>query len=251
MDLGIAGRIALVSGGTAGIGRAIAAELVAEGVQVVVSSRDADRASATAREIGGAFGIAWDTSDVAAVDGVVDHVEGELGPIDVAIVNTGGPPANPDALAFDDEQWEEAHRKLVRGPMALLRRIVPGMRERGWGRVVNVVSTTVREPIPQLVLSNAERSAALTAFKTLSRQVAGDGVTLNSLLTGQIETDRIASIHGSMDAARENARSVVPAARLGDPAEMAAVAAFLCSDRAAYVTGAAIPVDGGLLRGVW
>jgi 3-oxoacyl-[acyl-carrier protein] reductase len=249
MDLGIAGRTAIVGGASAGIGRAIAAALVAEGVQVVLSSRDPARTAAAAEEVGAAAGIAWDTSDVSGADRLVDAAEAAVGPIDIVVVNTGGPPAHPDPLSFGDEQWEEAHRNLVRSPLALLRRTLPGMRDRGWGRVVGVASTSVREPLPALVLSNAERSATLAAFKTLSREVAGDGVTINTLLTGRIATRRMEAIHGSMEEAERAAADAVPAGRLGRPEEMAAAAAFLCSDRAAYVTGAALPVDGGLLRG--
>lgn len=251
MDLGLDGRIAIVGGASAGIGKAIAAALVAEGARVVVSSRDPERTRTAAEELSAAGAIAWDTGEVAGADELVDRVEAELGPVDVAVLNTGGPPADPDPLAFDDEQWEEAHRHLVRAPMALLRRLLPGMRERGWGRVVNVVSTSPREPIPALMLSNAERAAALAAFKTLAREVAADGVTLNSLLTGRIATRRQAAIHGgSLERAEQVARQEVPAGRLGLPEEMAAAAAFLCSERAGYITGAALPVDGGMLRGV-
>lgn len=249
MDLGIAGRTAIVGGASAGIGRAIAEALVAEGVAVVLSSRDPGRTAAAADAVGAAAGIAWDTSDVAGADRLVDAAEAAVGPVDIVVVNTGGPPAGPDPLAFDDAQWEEAHRHLVRAPMALLRRTLPGMRERRWGRVVGVASTSVREPIGTLVLSNAERSAALAAFKTLAREVARDGVTINTLLTGRIATRRIEAVYGSMEEAEARAREAVPAGRLGRPEEMASAAAFLCSERAAYVTGAALPVDGGFLRG--
>ncbi|MBF6620833.1 MAG: SDR family oxidoreductase, partial [Patulibacter sp.] len=127
---------------------------------------------------------------------------------------------------------------------------LPGMRERGWGRVINVMSSSVREPIPSLMLSNAERSAALAAFKTLARDVAGDGVTLNCLLPGKIDTARLASNYGSRAEAEEAGRTTVPAQRLGRPDEMASAAAFLCSNHAAYITGVALPVDGGLLHGI-
>jgi 3-oxoacyl-[acyl-carrier protein] reductase len=248
MDLGIAGRTAIVGGASAGIGRAIAEALVAEGVVVVLSSRDPERTAAAAAEVGAAAGIAWDTGDVAGADRLVDAAEAAVGPIDIVVVNTGGPPAGPDPLAFDDEQWESAHRHLVRSPMALLRRTLPGMRERRWGRVVGVASTSVREPLGNLMLSNAERSAALAAFKTLAREVAPDGVTVNTLLTGRIATKRMTEMHGSLERAEASAREVVPVGRMGRPEEMAAAAAFLCSERAAFVTGVALPVDGGLLR---
>ncbi len=250
MDLGLQGKVALVGGASAGIGRATAAMLAAEGARVVVTSRDQQRISAAAEEVGAAAGIAWDSSDLASIDPLVARIEADLGPIDILVLNTGGPPANPDPLAFTDEQWESAHRSLVRSPMALLRRVLPGMRERGWGRVINVMSSAVREPIPALMLSNAERSAALAAFKTLAREVASDGVTLNSLLPGKIDTARLASNYGSAAEAEEAARRTVPAQRLGRPDEMASAAAFLCSDHAAYITGVALPVDGGLLHGI-
>ncbi|MGX6448289.1 SDR family oxidoreductase [Patulibacter sp. S7RM1-6] len=250
MDLGIQGRTAIVGGASAGIGRAIARALVAEGARVVLSSRDPERTARAAEEGGAAAGVAWDTDDPAGADRLADAAEAAVGPIDIVVVNTGGPPAGPDPLAFDDATWEAAHRNLVRSPMALLRRVLPGMRRRGWGRVVGVASTSVREPLPNLMLSNAERSAALAAFKTLALEVAADGVTVNTLLTGRIATRRMEAIHGSMEEAEAQAQEAVPAGRLGHPDEMAWAAAFLCSDRAAYVTGAALPVDGGLLRGI-
>jgi 3-oxoacyl-[acyl-carrier protein] reductase len=249
MDLGIAGRVALVGGASQGIGRAVAQALVAEGVRVVVTARDEDRTAAVATEIGAEAGFGWDTGDIDAAAGLVDRVQERVGPVDILLTNTGGPPAG-EPLEFTDAQWEQAHRHLVLAPMALLRRVLPGMRERGWGRVVGIASTSVREPLSFLILSNAERSAALAAYKTLALQVAGDGVTINTLLTGQIATARIAGLHGSIDAAEAAAADAVPAGRLGRPEEMAWAAAFLCSDRAAYITGTAIAVDGGVLRGI-
>ena len=250
MDLGIHGRVALVGGASQGIGRAVAEALVAEGAQVVITSRDADRAARVATEIGAAAGVSWDSADLDAAPDLVARVADEVGPIDILVTNTGGPPADPDPLSFSDEQWEQAHRTLVLAPMTLLRLVLPGMRERGWGRVVAIASTTVREPIQALILSNAERAAQLAAYKTLAREVARDGVTINSLLTGSIATERMASLAGSMAAAEAGAAASVPAARIGRPEEMAWAAAFLCSNRAAYITGAALPVDGGALRGI-
>jgi 3-oxoacyl-[acyl-carrier protein] reductase len=250
MDLGIQGRVAVVGGASQGIGRAVAEALVAEGARVVITARDADRTAAVAAEIGAAAGLGWDSADLDIAPALVARVTEEVGPIDILVTNTGGPPAGPDPLSFSAAQWEQAHRTLVLAPMTLLRLVLPGMRERGWGRVVAIASTTVREPIPALILSNAERSAQLAAYKTLAREVARDGVTINSLLTGSIATERMASLAGSMAAAEAGAAASVPAARIGRPEEMAWAAAFLCSERAAYITGAAIPVDGGALRGI-
>ncbi|WP_205695974.1 SDR family oxidoreductase [Conexibacter sp. SYSU D00693] len=251
MDLGITGRVALVTGASKGIGRAIAAQLVAEGARVAVSSRDAARAAATAEAIGAAMSMAWDTDDVDGAAGLVDGVQQGLGaPVDVLVCNTGGPPAGPDPLGFSRADWEAAYRSLVLAPMALAQRCVPGMRERGWGRVLNVASTSVREPLPALTLSNVHRAGTLAGWKTLARAVAGDGVTVNTVLPGRIATDRMAAMHGSLDAAQELAREQVPAGRLGTVEELAAAAAFLCSDRAGYVTGQALAVDGGLLQSI-
>jgi 3-oxoacyl-[acyl-carrier protein] reductase len=250
MDLGIQGRVALVGGASQGIGRAVAEVLVAEGAQVVITARDPVRTAQVAGEIGAAAGLAWDSANLDAAPGLVARIAEEVGPIDILVTNTGGPPPDPDPLNFTTAQWEQAHRTLVLAPMTLLRLVVPGMRERGWGRVVAIASTTVREPIQPLILSNAERSAQLAAYKTLAREVAGDGVTINSLLTGSIATERLASLAGSMAAAEAGAAASVPAGRIGRPEEMAWAAAFLCSDRAAYITGTAIAVDGGALRGI-
>jgi 3-oxoacyl-[acyl-carrier protein] reductase len=250
VDLGIRGRVALVGGATQGIGRAVAQALVAEGARVIITARDPARTERVASEIGAAAGLGWDSADLAAAPDLVTRATDEVGPIDILVTNTGGPPADPDPLAFTTEQWEEAHRTLVLAPMTLLRLVLPGMRRRGWGRVVGIASTSVREPIPALILSNSERSAQLAAYKTLAREVAADGVTINTLLTGWIATDRAVSFAGSMEAAEAQAAEAVPAGRLGRPEEMAWAAAFLCSERAAYITGTALAVDGGALQGI-
>ena len=249
MDLGLRGRVALVTGGSKGIGRAIAAELVAEGARVVIASRSPEAAAA---ELGVVAGVPFDATEPDAAADLVARA-GELcgsDPVELLVVNTGGPPAGPDPLGFPRADWEAAYRSLVLTPMALVEAALPAMRARGFGRVVAVSSTSVREPLPALMLSNSHRAATLAAWKTIAREVAGDGVTVNSLLPGRIATDRIASTYGSIEAGQAAARDEVPAGRLGDPAEMAAAAAFLCSGRAAYVTGAALLVDGGLTRSV-
>ena len=247
MDLGLGGRVALVTGGSRGIGRAIAAELAAEGASVAIASRSPD---AAARDLG-VVGLPFDAADVDAAAPLVDAAASALGgPVEILVVNTGGPPPGPDPLGFPREAWEEAYRSLVLSPMALVTAALPAMRSAGWGRVVNVVSTSVREPLPNLMLSNSHRAATLAAWKTIARDVAGGGVTVNSVLPGRIATDRLKQAYGSLDAAEEAAAGEVPAGRLGRPEEMAAAAAFLCSDRAAYVTGVALLVDGGLTRSV-
>jgi 3-oxoacyl-[acyl-carrier protein] reductase len=250
MDLGITGRVALVTGASQGIGRAIAAELVAEGARVAIASRSRERIDAAAAEIG-ATGFVFDSLDLDAAPGLLDAVAAALGgPVEILVTNTGGPPGNPDPLGFSRDAWEAAYRELVLAPMALIERVVPAMRAAGWGRVVNVASTAVREPLGNLMLSNAHRSATLAAFKTLARDVAAAGVTLNTLLTGRIATGRIAALYGGLDEAQAVAAREIPAGRLGTVEEMAAAAAFLCSTRASFITGEALRVDGGMTRSV-
>jgi 3-oxoacyl-[acyl-carrier protein] reductase len=249
MDLALEGSVALVTGASKGIGRAIAEALAAEGANVAIASRSRERIDETAADIG-AEPFVYDSSDLDGAPWLIRNVEERLGPLDVLVTNTGGPPPNPDALAFSRDQWEDAYRDLVLSPMALIETAVPGMRDRGFGRILNVASTSVREPIAALMLSNAHRAATLAAFKTLARQLAGDGITLNTILTGRIATDRIAENYGSIESAQEAARDQVPAGRLGTVDELAAVAAFLCSGPASYVTGEAVRVDGGMTASV-
>src|SRR5829696_6235844 len=239
MDLGIDGKVALVTGASKGLGRAIAAALAAEGASVAVASRSRERIEATAEEIG-ARGFVYETDDLDGGGRLVQEVVDVLGAIDILVTNTGGPPPNPDPLGFTREQWEAAYRSLVLSPMSLVEHVLPGMRSRGWGRILNVASVTVREPISILMLSNTHRSATVAAFKTVARDVAADGVTLNTLLPGMIATDRVAETAGSMEAAEEGAKAAIPARRLGRVEEFAAAAAFLCSAQASYITGAAL-----------
>ena len=249
MQLGLEGRAALVTGASKGIGFGIAEALAAEGTKLAISSRSPERIEAAAGKLG-ARAYVHDSQDLDHAGPLLQRVEADLGPLDVLITNTGGPPAGPDPAGFTREQWETAYGDLVLAPMALVERALPGMRERGFGRIVNVSSTSVREPIPALMLSNVHRSGLLAGFKTLAREVAGDGVTLNTVLPGRIDTDRQAENMGSREAAIEAARREVPAGRLGTAKELGAAAAFLCSDQAAYITGAALRVDGGMTRSI-
>ena len=239
-----------MTGASKGIGRAIAAALADEGAQVAISSRDRERIDATAAEIG-AHGYVLDSSDLDAVTPLLESVAGDLGPVDVLVTNTGGPPMGMDPLGHPREEWEAAYRDLILFPMALIEGCVPAMRERGWGRVINVSSSAVREPIPILMLSNVHRSGLLAGFKTLARNLAGDGITFNTVLPGRIGTDRLADPStGSLEGAEAAAKDQVPAGRLGTPEEFAAAAAFLCSEKASYVTGTALLVDGGLTQSI-
>lgn len=249
MDLGLQGRVALVTGASKGLGYAIAHALIEEGVKVAITSRDQQRVEAAAKQLG-ATGFAHDSANLDGVPILVHEVEHFLGPIDILVTNTGGPPRDPNALSFTREQWQAAYDSLVLSPMAFVQAVMPSMRKRLWGRILNVGSIAVREPIPSLVLSNANRAATLATFKTLARQVARDGVTLNTLLPGRISTDRLYELYGSRETADEVAIQEIPARRLGSPEEFAAAAAFLCSAQASYITGVALAVDGGMMRSI-
>jgi 3-oxoacyl-[acyl-carrier protein] reductase len=261
MDLGIAGRTALVHGAGGGLGGAIAAALAREGVAVAVADLRGDAAEATAERIrdagGRAFPLAWDLGDLTVTDANVSQIEAELGPVDILVNNTGGPPPTA-VLGVDAAQWESQFRSMVMSVVAIADRVVPGMRERGWGRVVTSVSSGVVAPIPNLGLSNSLRAALVGWSKTLAREIGPDGVTCNVVVPGRIGTARTRSLDESK-AAREG-RSVnevtgesvasIPIGRYGDPAEYAAAVTFLAGAPASYITGSALRVDGGLIPSI-
>jgi 3-oxoacyl-[acyl-carrier protein] reductase len=235
-------------GASRGLGRAVAAALAREGARVAISSRSLDRLEEAAAEIGSqATPFVADAADTDRLAALPGEVTAALGPVDILITNAGGPPFG-GAFDHDLNEWERAYRSLVLAPRVLAEAVVPGMRERGWGRIVNVGSTSTREPIPGLNLSNTHRMAAVGFLKTLSREVAADGITVNTIATGRFATERLADATGSLDPAEEAARGEVPAGRLGRPEEYGDLVSFLCSERAAYITGTVIPIDGGLLR---
>jgi 3-oxoacyl-[acyl-carrier protein] reductase len=250
MDLGISGKAALVMGASRGIGRGVAGALAREGAKVAMASRSRKRLEAAAAEIDGETAVfVADASDLDGLAALPEEIERALGPVEILVTNAGGPPPG-GALDNPLDEWEAVYRSLVLGPRVLIQAVVPGMRDRGWGRIVNVGSTSTREPIPGLALSNSHRMATVGLFKTLSREVAAEGITVNTVATGQIRTDRLTELLGSQERVEERARNEVPAGRLGTPEEYGDLVAFLCSERAAYLTGAVIPLDGGLLRSV-
>jgi 3-oxoacyl-[acyl-carrier protein] reductase len=249
MDLGLKGRVALVMGASRGLGRATAAALAREGATVAIASRSLDRLEEAAAEIGErATAFVADASDTERLATLPGEVAAALGPVEILVLNSGGPPLG-GALDHELEDWERAYRSLVLAPRVLAGAVVPGMRERSRGRIVNVGSTSTREPIAGLNLSNSHRMAAVGFLKTLAREVAGDGITVNTVATGRFATERLRDMGGgSLEHVEEAARAEVPAGRLGRPEEYGDLVAFLCSERAAYLTGTVIPLDGGLLR---
>jgi 3-oxoacyl-[acyl-carrier protein] reductase len=255
VDLGIEGRVALVMGASKGLGYATAAALAGQGARVALSSRDRERvveaAAAIASETGAEVrGLEADTDALDCQPALAAAVADALGPVEILVTNTGGPPLG-DPLGFERADWEAAYRSLVLAPLALIEAVVPKMREAGWGRIVNVTSSATKEPIPGLILSNSHRLAAVGAFKTLAAQLARDGILLNSVAPGRIATDRIARMHGKpLEEVAAQEQPDVPVGRLGRPEEFGDVVAFLCSERASYVCGVNLLVDGGGSRGI-
>ncbi len=241
MDLGIKGRVALVTGASKGLGLGVATALASEGAVVAISSRTEARIEAAAKSIG-AHAFVHDAADVDQAPELIAAVTRELGPVDILVANSGGPPASPDALGFALTQWRAAYEMLLLGQISLIQAALPAMRERGWGRVLSLSSSVVREPSPVLVLSQAHRAGLLAALKTIAKQVAGDGVTVNTLLPGLILTDRTREL----GADKPERLASMPLGRLGTVEEFGAAAAFLCSAPAAYITGTSLLIDGGV-----
>ena len=261
MDLGIRGRTALVLGAGGGLGGAIAQALAREGVKVALGDIDRDAAEATAATVrsqgGTALALAWDLADLSVIEPNTARIEKELGPVDILVNNTGGPKPSPVA-GQDAALWQASFQSMVLSVIAVTDRMLPGMRERKWGRIITSTSSGVIAPIPNLGLSNTLRASLVGWSKTLAREVGRDGITANIILPGRIATPRITFLD-KQKAERENrsvadvaAESVaaIPVGRYGQPEEYADAAAFLASARAAYITGSVIRVDGGLIASI-
>jgi len=241
MDLGIAGRRAAVAAASKGLGFSVAQALASEGVRVAICGRRADAIEAAAERIGAdTVPIVADVSSAAGAAGFVRDARAALGGVDILIANAGGPPpGNFTSVTID--QYLDAFELNCRSTIAMCSDAVPEMRTQQWGRIVAITSIAVRQPIANLILSNTARAGVTGFLKTLAREIAADGVTVNSLLPGLHETERIAALHsggGDLGAG-------IPAGVIGDPADFGKVAAFLCSQHARYVTGTALAVDGG------
>ena len=250
MDLGLRGRKALVTGASSGLGLATAKALAAEGVDVTLVARSAEKLSVAASGISTSsgtrvFAIAADVSDPGAVTRMVDEASTAMGAIDILIANAGGPPpGNFASTPFD--AYRSALELNLLSTVAMCQAVVPGMQERQWGRIVAITSSSVREPIDRLILSNTARAGVTGFLKTVAREVAAHGITVNSLQPGLHLTDRLSAIYSDPAALAAS----VPTGKLGDPDDFGRVAAFLCSEHCKFITGSAIPLDGGALHGL-
>src|SRR6266545_1169852 len=260
MDLGLRGKVALVAAASKGLGRAVAEELAAEGARLAICSRDAGAIEAAGRAITGATGAdvlarAADVSRPADVAAFVDAALERWARVDVLVTNSGGPPPGRFE-ALDAAAWQKAAELTLFAPVEFARRVLPGMKERCWGRILNVTSIAVKQPIENLMLSNSLRAAVTGWARTLANEVAPFGVTVNNLMPGWTRTERVAELARAAakregitpEEATARWEREIPAGRLGEPREFAALATFLASERAGYITGTSIPVDGGWIR---
>ena len=260
MDLGLKDRVALVGGSSKGLGRAVAEALAAEGCRVVVNARSEGELRAAADAIAAEHGVEVVpvAADLSTEEGARSVVEGALdafGKVDILVTNTGGPP--PGSFEEHDlETWRAAYRLTLESVLVLVDGVLPGMKERGWGRILNVTSIAVKQPVDGLMLSNAIRAAVTGFARTLANEVAPHGVTVNNLMPGYTRTERLDELASRIadDAGGDPADAFarweeqVPAGRIGEPREFGAVAAFLASEQAGYVTAQSIAVDGGWIR---
>jgi 3-oxoacyl-[acyl-carrier protein] reductase len=261
MDLGLKDKTALVLAGGGGLGRAIAKALAGEGAKVAVAGIGAKSIAGTEAALaaigGKSIGLLWDLSDLAQIDSHVSKIERELGPVDILVNNTGGPPPTP-ASGQDPALWSRHFQAMVLSVIAITDRVLPNMRNRHWGRVITSTSSGVVSPIPNLAISNTLRLSLVGWSKSLAREVAKDGITANIILPGRIATERTKFLDEAK--AKREGRSVedvsaesaggIPVGRYGKPEEYGDVVAFLSSERAAYITGSVIRVDGGLIAGI-
>jgi 3-oxoacyl-[acyl-carrier protein] reductase len=262
VDLGLHGKVALVAASSKGLGRAVAEELAAEGAHLVMCARGKDTLEQTAESIRQKAGVrvidvAADVSDPNDVARVVKAGFEEFGQVDILVTNSGGPPSAPFE-SLTPEMWDAATRLLLKSAVELTRAVLPGMKERRWGRILNVTSIAAKQPIEGLMLSNSLRAAVIGFARTLATEVAPFGVTVNNLLPGYTRTDRVQELAraaggkagGSSTDIVAKWEKEIPMGRLAEPREFAALAAFLASERASYITGSSIAVDGGWIRSI-
>jgi 3-oxoacyl-[acyl-carrier protein] reductase len=259
VDLGLSGKVALVAGSSRGLGRAIAEELAAEGASLVLCARREDSLQEAHRAIeergGRVVAVAADLAEPAQVERVVEAGVREFGRIDILVTNAGGPPAGPFEQ-HSPEAWDRAVQLTLGSVLNLTRAVLPGMKERRWGRILNVTSIAVKQPVEGLILSNSVRAAVTGFARTLANEIAPWGITVNNVLPGYTRTERLDELAAANSRAKgisqEEARAAweaqIPMGRLGEPREFAALVAFLASERASYITGTSITVDGGWVR---
>ncbi len=262
VELGIEGKVALVAAASRGLGRATAQALSAEGARVAIAARGRDQLERTAQEIeaetrSSVLAIPCDVTIPKELSSLVARVDAAWGGVDILVTNAGGPPPG-NFGDIDDADWNEAVRLNLLSAVRLIRLVLNHMRERRWGRIINLTSISVKQPLPNLILSNSIRAAVVGMAKTLADEVADEGITVNNICPGYMLTDRVQQLAEAearklgenVETVTERSRQEIPVGRLGRPQELGALVAFLASCKAGYITGASIPIDGGYYRGL-
>lgn len=263
MNLGLRGKVALVAAASRGLGRAVANELAAEGMNLILCAREPAALEQAAAEIAAASDVSvlaesTDVSEPAAVEQLVAHGIDRFGRVDVLVTNAGGPPAGPFE-SLTPSMWEAATRLTLGSVVSMTRAVLPGMKSRRWGRIINISSIAVKQPVDNLMLSNSVRAAVTGFARTLATEVAPFGVTVNNALPGYTKTERVEQLARASEArggpsaetVRRGWEGQIPMGRLGEPREFAALVAFLASERASYITGTSVAVDGGWVRALY
>jgi len=263
MDLGIKGKIALVTASSSGLGRAVARALSQEGVIVAICSRDESRIARAADEIQSETGnkvlpFVCDVTDPGAVQDMIDKIILDVGKIDILICNSGGPPAG-DAESFEIDEFEKAVQLNLLSTVRLCRTVIPGMKTSKWGRIVAITSVSVKQPLNNLILSNTARAGITGYLKTLSNVVASHGITVNAVCPGYTKTQRVKNLadnfadsgKGTQESFYTMLEKEIPMKRLGDPDEFGRSVAFLTSQSAGYITGVSLQIDGGFIKGLF
>ncbi|AVR46358.1 3-oxoacyl-ACP reductase [Christiangramia fulva] len=253
MDLGLKNKIAFVAASSQGLGKSVAMELAGEGAKVIINGRDKDRLEKTKKEITSAFNtevtaLAGDLSDADDREWIVKEIISKYDHIDILVTNTGGPPSGKfEDLEQDD--WDKAYQLLLASAVSIIRSFIPGMKQQKWGRIISITSQAVKQPVDNLILSNSVRASVVGLNKTLASELGAYNITVNNVMPGYTNTNRLKSLIDKNPEV-ENAKKEIPLGRFGEPEEFAAAVAFLASERASYITGISIAVDGGWIKNI-
>lgn len=252
MDLGLKDKIPFVAASSQGLGKAVALELSKEGAKVIINGRKKESLEKTKKEIeqatnGEVLALVGDLSVANDRKRIIEEALKAYGSIDILVTNTGGPPSGKFEQ-FKEEDWDNAYRTLLASAVGLINGFLPGMKEKHWGRIIAITSQAVKQPVNNLILSNSVRASVAGLIKTLSNEVAQYAVTVNSVMPGYTETDRLKHLTESNPSFESSAKAEIPLGRFGKPEEFAAAVTFLASERASFITGVSLAVDGGWVK---
>lgn len=253
MELGLKNRTAFVAASSHGLGKSVATELASEGARVIINGRDQDALTRTRDEINLKFNtevvaVAGDLSKAEDRDRIVKKILGDFGHIDILVTNTGGPPSGKFE-DFDQEDWDNAYQLLLGSTVSIMRSFIPGMKQQKWGRIISITSQAVKQPVENLILSNSVRASVAGLTKTLASEMGEYNITVNNVMPGYTKTNRLKNLIDK-NPEMEKAKKDIPLKRFGEPEEFAAAVTFLASEKASYITGVSLAVDGGWIKSI-